>query len=58
LKELNRKDEHETEKIQYIIAEIETEFPSLVKAKMAADKQKNSRIPDNNIIVAEFFKNG
>jgi hypothetical protein len=30
---LNRTDEQETEKIQYITAEIETEFPSLLEVK-------------------------
>jgi hypothetical protein len=37
---LNRTDEQETEKIQYITAEIEIESLSLLEVKMAIDNQK------------------
>jgi hypothetical protein len=56
---LNRTDEQETEKIQYITADIEIESPSLLEVKMAIDKQKkNNRAPGEDFRVAELFKNG
>lgn len=55
---LNRTDEKETGKIQYITDETETDTPSLLEVYMAIDKQKNNRAPGQDFIVAELFKNG
>ena len=55
---LNLQAEIQTERIQYLTAEIELKPPDILDTEIAIQKLKNNRTPGEDSITAELIKKG